>query len=71
MTRSEYLALRSRYSPAAPRLLLVAESPPASGLYFYDPAGARTEPLFAALAGQAGLAPTSKEEGLRALQSAG
>jgi hypothetical protein len=27
----------------------VAESPPASGLYFYDETGATTEPLFAAL----------------------
>jgi hypothetical protein len=50
-TRSEYLSFRDRYRPETIKLLLVAESPPASGRYFYNPAGARTEPLFAALTG--------------------
>lgn len=71
MTRSEYLALRRRYHPDTTRLLLVAESPPSSGAYFYNPAGARTEPLFAALATAAGISPATKEEGLRALAALG
>jgi hypothetical protein len=48
-SRAEYLDLRQRYEPESTRLVIIAESPPASGRYFYDPAGAPSEPLFAAL----------------------
>ncbi len=63
--RSEYLDLRHRYEPRSVKLVVIAESPPASGLYFYDPTGAPSEPLFAALMKQLRLSPTTKEEGLR------
>jgi hypothetical protein len=49
MKRGEYLDLRLRFEPEPLRLVIIAESPPASGLYFYNPIGARSEPLFAAL----------------------
>jgi hypothetical protein len=49
MEAHDYLSLRSRYEPENIRLVIIAESPPASGLYFYNPTGARSEPLFAAL----------------------
>jgi hypothetical protein len=51
--------------------VIVAESPPASGLYFYDPAGLPSEPLFAALMKQLRLSPATKEEGLREFQRSG
>jgi hypothetical protein len=48
-----------------------ARSPPASGLYFYNPTGARSEPLFAALMRQLGISPISKENGLLEFQRRG
>jgi hypothetical protein len=62
--RDRYLALRRQYEPRHVGLLIVAESPPASGLYFYDATGRATEPLFAALMQQAGISCTTKEKGL-------
>ena len=69
--RSEYLDLRRRYEPRSVKLVVIAESPPASGLYFYDPTGSPREPLFAALMKQLRLSPTTKEEGLREFQQSG
>jgi hypothetical protein len=69
--RSKYLALRSPYEPDNIRLVIVAESPPAGGKYFYNPEGARSEPLFAAMMKQLGLSPTTKEDGLRKFQQCG
>jgi hypothetical protein len=71
MTRDRYISLRHRYQPEPVRLAIVAESPPASGRYFYDATGATTEPLFAALMIRLGLRPPTKEEGLRAFQHMG
>src|SRR4051794_14809782 len=71
MQRSEYLSLRSRFTPSSVRLVVVAESPPVSGKYFYDPNGAVTEPLFAALMKQIGTKPETKNEGLLAVQKQG
>lgn len=48
-SKEDYLGLRSRYLPERLRLVVVAESPPASGKYIYDPSGERTELLFSAL----------------------
>ena len=70
-TRDEYLALRGRYEPARVELVIVAESPPASGRYFYDPTGAITEPLFSALMKKVGVSPATKDAGLRAFQNRG
>jgi hypothetical protein len=69
--RNRYLDLRRRYEPESIRLVIIAESPPASGKYFYDPAGAPSEPLFAALMRQLRLSPPTKEEGLREFQRSG
>lgn len=69
--RADYLRLRGRYMPPAIKLVIVAESPPASGLYFYNPIGAISEQLFSALMKQLGFAPATKEDGLRALQCGG
>ncbi len=69
--RNEYLDLRRPYEPESIRLVIIAESPPASGLYFYDPTGARTEPLFAALMRQLRLSPLMKEDGLREFRRSG
>ena len=49
----------------------MAESPPASGRYFYNPAGAPTEPLFAALMRELAISPTTKDDGLRAIEARG
>lgn len=69
--RSEYLSFRRKFEPASVKLVIVAESPPASGKYFYNPAGSISEPLFAAVMLQLGFAPTSKEDGLREFQRRG
>ena len=69
--RPEYLALRRRFTPASVKLVVIAESPPASCLYFYDPKGASSEPLFAALMKHLRLSPDGKEEGLREFQRNG
>jgi len=70
-SRDYYLALRRRYEPNKARLVIVAESPPASGLYFYDEAGRTTEPLFAAIMRQLKFAPGTKKDGLREMQRRG
>ena len=69
--REYYLRFRREYEPENVRLVIVAESPPASGKYFYDPTGSTKEPLFAALMRQLGLSPINKEAGLRELQQRG
>jgi hypothetical protein len=72
--RSEYLEFRRRYEPECIRLVIIAESPPASGKYFYDPAGATSEPLFAALMKQLDHSHphrATKEDGLREFQRRG
>jgi hypothetical protein len=70
-SRDYYLALRHRYEPDKARLVIVAESPPASGLYFYDGAGRTSEPLFAAIMRRLKFAPRIKEDGLREMQRRG
>jgi hypothetical protein len=69
--RSEYLSFRRKFEPVSDKLVIVAESPPAFGKYFYNPAGAVSKPLFAAMMLQLGFAPTSKESGLRKFQQKG
>jgi hypothetical protein len=69
--RSEYLAFRRSFEPESIRLAIVAESPPASGKYFYNPTGSLSEPLFTALMKQLGFSPTTMEGGLREFQQRG
>ena len=57
--------------PTSVTLVIVAESPPASGKYFYRPNGEVSEPLFKALMKQLGIQPKTKCEGLREFQKRG
>jgi hypothetical protein len=71
LTRDEYLSQRRRYEPKPVRLVIVAESPPASGKYFYNPEGLSSEPLFAALMLQLSFSPRTKQDGLSEFQRRG
>lgn len=68
LNRDYYLRLRREYQPRNIKLVIVAESPPASGKYFYDPTGSAKEPLFAAIMQQLGIAPGTKQAGLLELK---
>jgi hypothetical protein len=69
--RDDYLDLRRRHEPKRIKPVVVAESPPASGRYFYDFTGTPSEPLFAALMKQLRLSPSTKEDGLLGFQRSG
>jgi hypothetical protein len=69
--RDEYLSMRRKFEPTTATLVIVAESPPVGGKYFYDPAGKMSEPLFNALMKQLGIQPKTKIDGLRGFQSRG
>jgi uncharacterized protein (DUF4415 family) len=69
--RGEYLSLRREFEPTRVTLAIIAESPPISGKYFYDPAGDKSEPLFSALMKVLGIRPKTKLEGLREFSEAG
>lgn len=69
--REEYLSMRRKFEPTTVTLVIVAESPPVGGKYFYDPAGKVGEPLFNALMKRLGIHPKTKIEGLRECQSRG
>jgi hypothetical protein len=71
LTRNQYLSLRRQYEPTSVKLIIVAESPPASGRFFYNTAGSTNEPLFAAMMRHLGIAPMTKETGLREFQKKG
>lgn len=68
-----YSQLRAPWLPASPTLIIIAESPPESGLYFYDEAGSPREPLFSAVMDSIVRIdpPATKSEGLAAMQAAG
>jgi len=57
--------MRGRHQPDNLKLVVVAESPPKGGQYFYNPDGDVSEVLFVALMVRLGFTPTSKDEGLR------
>ncbi|ODR93938.1 hypothetical protein AUC70_10040 [Methyloceanibacter stevinii] len=68
------MRLREAYTPPRVELAIIAESPPASGKYFYDDSGKVSEPLFAALMQHVGFKndpPTTKADGLRRFQAKG
>jgi hypothetical protein len=71
MRREEYAAIRHQYEPERLRLVVIAESPPASGRYFYRADGLTSEPLFAALMQALSILPCTKEDGLREFQRRG
>ena len=65
LTRAEYLAFRAPYVPADRKVIFVLESPPKSGLYFYNPAGRVSEPLFSAMMRDVlEFTPERKDDGL-------
>ncbi len=69
---SHYHRLRERFKPQKPSLILIAESPPVSGNYFYDTSGKPSEHLFSAvMKSLLKIRPANKEEGLIALRDAG
>jgi hypothetical protein len=72
--RSEYLSMRREFEPTSERvkLVIVAESPPLGGKYFYDASGEVTEPLFRALMRELGyISLKTKSEGLRKIKQRG
>jgi hypothetical protein len=58
--RNEYLAFRRQYEPENIRLVVIAESPPASGSIFCNLEGVPGEPLFAAMMGQLDHPPSER-----------
>ena len=72
MTKSEYIQFRDRFTPENPKIIFILESPPVSGLYFYNPNGKTTEPLFKAMMKDVlEITPNTKEEGLREFAALG
>lgn len=72
MTKSDYLQLRNRFTPPNLKIIFILESPPASGLYFYNPDGKTSEPLFRAMMKDVlEIEPTSKQEGLKEFAARG
>ena len=72
LARAAYLSLRGSFVPSKVRTIFVLESPPASGKYFYNPAGSVKEPLFRAMMKDVlGIEPGSKEEGLKEFAARG
>ena len=69
--RGDYLSLRRPFEPDDIYLIIIAESPPAAGRYFYNQEGRVTEPLFAAMMVQLGVFPKTKLDGLREFQQRG
>ena len=64
-TPDEYHKVREQIGPKLAKVIFVFESPPKSGLYFYDEGGKTTEPLFAAMMKYVlDIKPNEKREGL-------
>ena len=66
-----YLTLQKKYHPQDLKLIFILESPPISGLYFYDCSGKTSEPLFNELMKLFKINAKNKEEGLREFQNRG
>lgn len=60
-----YLELRDKYRPETIELIILLESPPISGKYFYDEEGFISEPLFKALMAAFSISANDKKEGLK------
>jgi hypothetical protein len=71
MNKEYYLHLRDQYHPDNLKYIFVLESPPVSGLYFYDDSGKTSEPLFSEMMKLLGFNPINKREGLKYFQKAG
>ncbi len=71
MDKNYYLQLRNQYHPEKIKLIILAESPPVSGKYFYDETGQVSEPLFSAMMEIMGYEPSDKKDGLTFFQKKG
>ena len=71
MNREYYQNLRDKYLPDNLKYIFVLESPPASGLYFYDESGKTSEPLFKEMMKLLNVTPKNKRDGLKLFQKAG
>lgn len=69
--KQEYLTVRRAFMPEPLKLIIIADSPPKSGLYFYNPTGRVSEPLFDAMMKHLGCVPKTKGEGLSEFQKRG
>ncbi|MDA3918993.1 MAG: hypothetical protein PF690_18775 [Deltaproteobacteria bacterium] len=65
MNKDYYLKLRNKYFPKELKFILVLESPPVSGKYFYDETGKTSEPLFNELMKALNYKPIAKKDGLK------
>lgn len=68
---SYYKKIRNQYLPKKIVCVIIAESPPISGKYFYDKRGEISEPLFKAVMKLIKSEPKDKESGLRTFQNKG
>jgi hypothetical protein len=71
LDRAYYHSLRKLYEPDDLKLVIVAESPPISGKYFYDKSGTLTEPLFSAILQRLNFSCATKEDGLLEIRRRG
>jgi hypothetical protein len=72
LTHAEYMAFRNRYLPNPVKTIFVLESPPKTGLYFYNPDGKTGEPLFTAMMKDVlEIKPRTKDAGLREFAARG
>jgi uracil DNA glycosylase len=67
----DYHAMRKPFEPATVKLVMLAESPPASGKYFYNAGGSTHEALFEATMAALDIPCESKAQGLREFQRRG
>src|SRR5438876_1096168 len=66
-----YINLRNQFTPQNINIIFLLESPPASGNYFYNPAGSISEPLYQALMEYLGINVRTKVEGLTEFRNRG
>jgi len=71
MEKEYYLKLRNKYLPENLRIIFIAESPPASGKYFYDETGSTSEPLFKGMMKALHYKPVTKKDGLEFFKKRG
>ncbi len=70
--KNQYKVLRNNYMPKNLRIILVLESPPHNGKYFYKPDGKVSEILFRSLMSVLlNIKPETKSEGLKEFSKAG
>src|SRR3989344_9394250 len=69
--KAYYLNLRKKFTTKTVKIIFVLESPPKSGLYFYDQRDRTSEPLFKAVMKVLNIDHENKAEGLEKFKSKG